>query len=283
MNPLISVIIPVYNEERRIVRAVRSMQDQTYHNLEIIVVDDGSTDNTVEVVKELADKDPRIIFRHNPKVPKRTNWRGYDINAGFSARNYGFKIAKGEWLTTQDADDASLRNRIETQFELAQKYDATCVAIQWQELQEELLTKTLDVEQIFKEVGETNVVIGPEEIVALAAEIKGALMIEPWHRYIPFPIKWFPYTRFLFYRQMDSYPGADNSLFFHKKVRDDGVLMRPRNQRTFGVPSGRGSGRDFAFRVAEHYKNSYAFKLPMYLWDVKQQNPLYTNYEHYLQ
>src|SRR3569832_1930679 len=102
-EPLISVVIPVYNEEKRIGRAIRSIQNQTYKNLEIIVVDDGSTDGTAEVVKQIAKEDPRVTFHTNPQPAARTNLRGYDINSGFAARNYGFKIAKGEWLTTQDA------------------------------------------------------------------------------------------------------------------------------------------------------------------------------------
>ena len=82
---------------------------------------------------------------------------------------------------------------------------------------------------------------------------------------------------------MDSYPGSDNAVFFHKKVRDESVFMRHRNERTWGVPSGRGSGRDFAFRIATRYKNSWSFKLPMYLWDVQSQNPEYNpDYEKYL-
>jgi glycosyltransferase involved in cell wall biosynthesis len=283
MEPLISVSIPVYNEEKRVARAIRSMQEQTYKNLEIIVVDDYSTDTTAAVVKKIAAEDPRVQYHLYPhKLEKRTNWRGYDINAGYAARNYGFTLAKGEWLTTQDADDASLLNRIETQYYLAKKYDATCVTIQWQGLSDAWLFKKLDIEKILSDRGESTIIIRPEEIVALAKDVRGRLMVEPLHRFIPFPIKWFPYTRKLFYRKMDSYPGSDNAMFFHKKVRDDGVFMRHRNKRTWGVPSGRGSGRDFAFRIATTYNNSWSFRLPLYLWDVKQLNPDYRGYEKYL-
>ena len=242
-SPLISVVIPVFNEEKRIARALKSIQKQTHQNLEIIVVDDGSSDGTVAAVETIAAADPRISLHHNPKVPARTNWRGYDINAGFAARNYGFKIAKGEWITTQDADDATLLNRIETQYELAKKYGASCVTIQWQQLTPENIGKKLDTDAIFRDKGEEGVVIRPEEIMALAKRVRGPLMIEPMHRFMPFSIKWFPYTRKLFYRHMDSYPGSDNAMFFHRSVRDQGIYMRPRNERTWGVPSGRGSGR----------------------------------------
>jgi len=280
--PLISVVIPVWNEEKRVVRAINCISNQTYKNLEIIVVDDGSTDNTYSVVEAIAKDDPRVSLHKNPKIPARKNWRGYDINAGYSARNYGYKIAKGEWITSQDADDASFLNRIETQHRMAEKYKATLVTIQWYELRKGNINKKLDVDRIIQEKGEGSVVIGPEEIVSLAHSVRGILMIEPFHRFIPFPIKWFPYTRKLFYRSMESYPGADNSMFFHKNVRDEGIYFRHRNERTWGVPSGRGSGRDFVFHVANHFKNSWSFRLPLYLWDVKTQNPDYVDYDKYI-
>ena len=283
--PLISVIIPVWNEERRVVRAINSMRDQTYTNLEIIVVDDGSTDGTCAAVEALTRVDPRVQYHfHHDENEKRTNWRGYDISAGYAARNFGFKIAKGEWITTQDADYASLLNRIEVQYRMAEKYKATLVTIQWYQLTEENLTKKLDVERLAREVGENSIVIRPEEITAFAERARGLLMIESLHRFIPFPIKWFPYTRKLFYRETTSYPGADNSMLFHKSVRDAGIYMRHRNERTWGAPSGRGSGRDFVFRVATHFKNSWSFRLPMYLWNVKHENAEYPSkgYDAYL-
>lgn len=283
MKPLVSIVIPVYNEEKRIGRALNSMCRQTHQNLEIIVVDDHSTDGTADTVRAIAATDPRVSYYLYPKpAARRTNWRGYDINAGYAARNYGFRIARGEWITTQDADDASLRNRIEAQLSLAERYSAALVTIQWQQLTPERLGKKLDIDRVFAEKGEKGVVIRPEEIVALAARNRGILMREPFHRFIPFPLKWFPYTRKLFYRRMDPYPGADNSMLFHRSVRDAGFYFRSRNARTWGKPDGRASGRDFAFRVAVSFNNSWSFRLPMYLWDVRIQNPEYGNYQTYL-
>lgn len=275
MNDLISVIIPTYNEEERIKRAIDSIRNQTYSNLEIIVVDDQSTDNTKKIVENIIKEDNRVQYHLIPKAPKRTNWRGYDINAGFAARNYGFKIAKGEWITTQDADDASMKNRVETQYLLAKKHNATLVTISWQKLNENLIDQELDFEKILTQ--NHNLTFNPESIYQMAKNNKGLLMIEPIHQFIPFPIKWFPYFRGLFYRSNSPYPGADNSMLFNKTVRDKGFYFRTRNQRTWGTPSGRGSGRDFAFRVAFNFKNSWSFKIPLYLWDVKTQNPELTN------
>lgn len=282
-KPLVSVSIPVYNEQQRVARAIDSMRKQTHQNLEIIVVDDHSTDGTRAIVEAIAKEDPRVQYHLLPhKAPQRKNWRGHDINAGYAARNYGFKLAMGEWITTQDADDASLLNRIEVQLALAQKYQATFVTIQWQQLTDAVLDKQLDTTRIINEKGESGIVMRPEDLVKYAHDQQGVLMREPFHQFIPFPIKWFPYTRKLFYKQTKPYPGADNCMFFNRSVIDAGIWFRARNQRTWGMPSGRGTGRDFAYRVAATFKNSYSFKLPLYLWDVKTQNPDYADYSKYL-
>lgn len=279
---LISVVIPVWNEKDRIARAITSMQKQTWKNLEIIVVDDGSTDGTQDIVKSIAAQDPRVSFYTNPNKAKRTNWRGYDINAGYAARNYGFSIAKGSWITTQDGDDASLLNRIEVQYDLAKKYGATMVTIGYQRLRPELLDKRLDVERILAEKGE-DAVIKPEAVLAHAKKQKGILMQEPFHQLIPFPIKWFPYTRKLFYRRTDPFIGADNCMMFNREVVDSGIYFRSRNARTWGTPNGRGSGRDFAYNVTMKFNNSWSFKLPLYLWNANVENKEYVGYEKYLQ
>lgn len=278
----ITVVIPVWNEKDRIARAVESMQHQTWKNLEIIVVDDGSTDGTQDIVKAIAAQDSRVHFYDNPNKVARTNWRGYDINAGYAARNYGFSIAQGRWITTQDADDASLANRIEAQYELAKKYNATMVTIGYQRLRPELLDKKLDVEAIFRDKGEAGVVIKPQELLAHTQKQKGILMQEPLHKFIPFPIKWFPYTRKLFYKRTDPFLGADNCMFFDRKVIDQGIYFRTRNERTWGTPNGRGSGRDFVYRVTARFNNSWSFKLPLYLWNANIENPDYIGYEKYI-
>lgn len=92
-NPLISVIIPIYNVSQYLNRCLKSVADQTYKNLEIILVNDGSTDNSMGIIKKWARKDCRI------KVINQKN-------KGLSgARNTGIKFAKGDYLTFIDADD----------------------------------------------------------------------------------------------------------------------------------------------------------------------------------
>jgi glycosyltransferase involved in cell wall biosynthesis len=292
-NPLISVIIPTNNEGRdgRLHRAIESMCLQTYHNLEILVIDDHSTDNTKEVVEKFIKKDPRVQYHLLPYedsqrihiLPHRTlGWRSYDINGGYLARNYGFSIARGEYIVLQDADDASFANRIEVQYNLAKKYGATLVAIQWMQLKNDYVDKQLDVDKIFSEIGEKNIVIRPETITEIARTNKGVLMND-WfpHHLVPFFFKWFPLTRPLFFAGFDSYPGADNSVLFEHKVIEK-VLFRKRDNRVWPNPYGRGSGRDFAFQVAETFKNSWSFRLPLYLWHTTSANPNFIGYEKYI-
>ena len=108
--PLISVIIPVYNVEKYLRKCVDSVIDQTYKNLEIILVDDGSTDNSGAICDEYIKKDKRIQVIHQK-------------NRGLSAaRNTGIKIAKGEYFSFIDSDDWVDVKFIETLCNLAKKY-----------------------------------------------------------------------------------------------------------------------------------------------------------------
>ena len=91
---LISVIIPCYNREKLIKRAIKSLQDQTYSNIEIFVVDDCSTDNSVQVIKKQMETDSRIKLLEN-----QTN-----SGANYS-RNQGIRAAKGSYLSFLDSDD----------------------------------------------------------------------------------------------------------------------------------------------------------------------------------
>ena len=101
-KPLVSVIIPYFNAESTILEAIESILDQTYNNLEIILINDGSTDNSYPIVKSLSDR--RLVLLNN------------EINQGIStALNKGIRIAKGDFIARMDADDVSLNNRIQIQ------------------------------------------------------------------------------------------------------------------------------------------------------------------------
>jgi len=279
-EPLISVIVPTRTSEYKMIPSIESLINQTYKNLEIIIVDDHGENATKSIVEDFMKRDPRVKYYLNPgRHAKKKNWRGYDINSGFSARDYGFKMAKGGWITTQDADDACLLNRIETQYRFAEKYNASMVAIQWIMRKDEYEGKTLDVDAVIADKGEKNIVVLPDVHEALARSTRGFFMQFWWHRYIPFPLKWFPYTRKFFYKSRASYPGADNSILFRREVLQL-ARFRSRNERVWGSPDGRGSGRDFVFQVADKVGHCISLKLPLYLWSRTRENDDYPTSEY---
>lgn len=103
-TPLVSVVIPAYNCDRYITTAIDSVLAQTYQNVEIIVVDDGSSDSTPTILRQYGN---RIRAVRQPN-------RGVAI-----ARNHGISLAQGEWIAFLDADDAFLPNKLSTQLAFA--------------------------------------------------------------------------------------------------------------------------------------------------------------------
>lgn len=93
MNGLISVIVPVYNVEKYLAESLESIAGQTYRNLEILVVDDGSTDGSGAICDEFAKRDPRFRVYHKPN------------GGAASARNLALREARGEYLAFVDSDD----------------------------------------------------------------------------------------------------------------------------------------------------------------------------------
>lgn len=111
-TPLISIIIPAYNAEKYLGECLRSIAGQTYANIEVVLVDDGSTDSTASVGREWEQKDRRIRYI-------RTE------NAGVSAaRNTGIDMARGEWIGFVDADDFIDPGFVEILIGNAQRYGA---------------------------------------------------------------------------------------------------------------------------------------------------------------
>ena len=93
VNDLVTVVIPVYNAKATVEKTVRSILNQTYKNLEIIIVNDGSTDESLSICEKLEAEDSRIVI-HTQE------------NGGISAaRNTGISLAKGKWITFVDSDD----------------------------------------------------------------------------------------------------------------------------------------------------------------------------------
>lgn len=102
MEPLVSVVMPVYNGEKYLKESIESILNQTYKNIEFIIIDDCSTDSSFEIIKKYSDE--RIKYIKNKE------------NSGQStSRNSGMNLAKGKYIVIMDADDISYPKRIEKQ------------------------------------------------------------------------------------------------------------------------------------------------------------------------
>lgn len=120
MKPLISVIIPIYKVEKYLERAINSVLQQTYQNVEIILVDDGSPDRCGEICDQFAKDNARIVVIHKE-------------NGGLSdARNAGIDVAKGEYLAFLDSDDFFAHNFLEISYDTLTKTKSDITLCQYQ-------------------------------------------------------------------------------------------------------------------------------------------------------
>ncbi len=114
---LISVVIPAFNGEKTIEATIQSVLQQTYSNFEIIVINDGSEDRTLELIKQINDSRLKVFSY---------------TNAGLAAsRNRGIKNAKGEFIAFLDADDLWTKDKLEKQLEALQNNPQAAVAYSW--------------------------------------------------------------------------------------------------------------------------------------------------------
>lgn len=114
--PVVSVIIPAWNAEAFIEETLRSAVEQTFKDIEIIVVDDYSTDRTAEIAERMAADDPRIRCFRNPQ------------NSGVSkTRNFAIEQARGAYIALLDSDDIWLPEKLERQVELIRRENADLV------------------------------------------------------------------------------------------------------------------------------------------------------------
>ena len=111
MKELVSIIIPIYNVEKYLEKCIKSIINQTYRNLEIILINDGSTDESGKICEKYEDQDNRIVF-----INKKNG-------GAASAKNEGLKIAKGDYITFVDSDDYIADDYIETLVSMKKKYD----------------------------------------------------------------------------------------------------------------------------------------------------------------
>jgi glycosyltransferase involved in cell wall biosynthesis len=111
-TPLISVVIPTFNRAELLKRSLKSVLSQTYTNLEVIVVDDNSSDSTIETIKGISD--PRVRYiRHQER------------KGGASARNSGIFASKGEFISFLDSDDTWIPEKLELQLNFFQQNKCT--------------------------------------------------------------------------------------------------------------------------------------------------------------
>jgi glycosyltransferase involved in cell wall biosynthesis len=117
MNSLVSVIIPCFNAESWIAEAISSSLNQTYAPIEIIVVDDGSTDNSLKIIQSFGDK---------------VTWVSGPNRGGNHARNWGFKLSKGKYIQFLDADDYLYPHKIARQVKYLEATGQDIVYGDWQ-------------------------------------------------------------------------------------------------------------------------------------------------------
>lgn len=117
MTPLVSVILPVYNGEQYLRRAIDSILQQEFTDFELLLIDDHSSDSTPDICREYARTDPRVVYLRN-EVNKRVA----------AALNVGIEAARGNYIARMDADDISLAARLSTQVQFLEQHpDITLV------------------------------------------------------------------------------------------------------------------------------------------------------------
>ena len=112
MQPLVSIITPMYNSEKFILKTIESVINQTYSNWELLLIDDGSTDNTIKIVEGFKQKYSNITLLQNP------------TNLGAAqSRNKGILEAKGDYIAFLDADDLWKPNKLDLQIQFMQTHN----------------------------------------------------------------------------------------------------------------------------------------------------------------
>lgn len=161
MRDLISVIIPVYKVEKYLCRCVDSVLAQTYANMEIILVDDGSPDNCPVMCDEYARQDSRVKVIHQE-------------NAGLSgARNAGIDMAQGQWLAFVDSDDYLAADFLERLYQACVDTGSSLSVCRWEYVRGETISE--------HGTGETRVYTGREMLANLYVP-DGAYFVVAWNK-----------------------------------------------------------------------------------------------------
>jgi len=153
MNILVSIIVPVYNVEKLVGKCIQSICNQSYENIEIIIVNDGSTDNSLEVIRQYKDNDPRIQL-----IDQK--------NMGLSgARNRGISAAKGKYIVFVDSDDMIEPSLVKECLALIEQDSSDIVVYGYKKVKENLTliaqpdngNRTLDQKEALNELLSLNI------------------------------------------------------------------------------------------------------------------------------
>lgn len=175
-NLIVSVIIPTYNRAHLIGRAIESVLNQTYQHVEIIIVDDGSADNTKEIVKEFRRQNDRIRYIKHEKN-----------KGGAAARNTGIKNSAGYFLSFLDSDDQWLKNKLECDINLL-KGNKNCIICQTGQIFINEKTGKIIGESNFKEKFVTQEIVLRDEcspIIDFTAVKEAVLTIDGFDEKLP--------------------------------------------------------------------------------------------------
>ena len=173
-GPKISVIVPVYNSERFLRFTLDSLLAQTLYDIEVVCVNDGSRDSSLQILKEYSSKDSRVVVVNS-------------VNGGVSrARNKGIEIAKGEYIGFMDADDMASPKMYERLFLLATKYNADIAEMSYCRIPEDVQSVSeLDFNSFNLLPGYKGVYVSDnpwKSFVALHKKYSGYLVSPIWHR-----------------------------------------------------------------------------------------------------
>ena len=118
VQPLVSIIVPIYNSQQYILDTIKSVINQTWRKWELILIDDGSSDNSTQKVRPFLNENISLVSQYN--------------QGASSARNHGLKLAQGDFIQFLDADDLLSPNKIEKQIHLASNsHEDTLFSCAW--------------------------------------------------------------------------------------------------------------------------------------------------------
>jgi glycosyltransferase EpsH len=173
-GPKISVVVPVYNSERFLRSTLDSLLAQTFCDIEIVCVNDGSSDSSLQILEEYASKEPRVVVVDS-------------VNGGVSsARNKGVEIAKGEYIGFMDNDDMASPKMYERLFSLATEHNADIAEISYCRIPENVQSVSevdFKSSKVLPGYQGVNISDNPwKSFVVLHKKYSGGLVSPVWHR-----------------------------------------------------------------------------------------------------